>query len=158
MLWGAMRVNKVQLEEYHSVFREYPVLRDGNIDFWDMKKSQSIWRNQFTGLSNLATNPRAIEIRENAWKTQLPDGKTRGPTESDHKKYLNPITGKFDWLAVGEDGKVYSLKMPNSVLIASPPIRVKDIRCPLTASDSPFYEDLTMLQPGSYPALFNFGF
>jgi len=59
------------------------------------------------------------------------------------KQYLNPITGKFDWFAEGEDGKLYSSDLPDDLLVASPPIRVKNIRCPFTASTPPYFEDLT---------------
>lgn len=59
------------------------------------------------------------------------------------EKFFNPITGKFDWLAEDASGTFYSPNMPNSALMASPPIRVVNIRCPLTASDPPFFEDFT---------------
>jgi len=148
-LWGALRVNKLRINDYHHSFGEYPVLKDGMVDFWDLNKNQYVWRNKFQGLTNLATNPKAIEIRRNAWKVPLAEpGKYREPNDTDLEKYLNPISGKFDWLAVGEDGQVYSPKMSDTVLIASPPIRIKDIRCPLTASEPPFFEDLTRLESG----------
>jgi len=55
----------------------------------------------------------------------------------------NPISGKFDWLAEDASGTLYSATMPDSILFASPPIRVVNIRCPLTASDPPYFEDFT---------------
>ncbi|HNX77293.1 MAG TPA: hypothetical protein PLM07_11235 [Candidatus Rifleibacterium sp.] len=58
---------------------------------------------------------------------------------------LNPLTGQFDWLVLGTDGKIYSKDMPDSVLIASPPIRYKDILCHLTATSPPLYIDLSGL-------------
>ena len=57
--------------------------------------------------------------------------------------WFNPVSGQYDWLAEDASGTLYSPKMPDSVLMASPPIRVVNIRCPLTASEPPFFEDFT---------------
>jgi hypothetical protein len=135
---------RIQIREYFRAFKEYPFLKNGEIDFWNVKTNQYIWRNTFWGVKNVASGPMGDEIRKNAWKIlDSSSGKFRGPNEEDLEKFLNPISGKFDWLAVGEDGKLYSPEMADSIKIASPPIRVKDIRCPLTASDPPFFEDFT---------------
>lgn len=141
---AALVWNRFQIQNYYDTFGEYPILKDEEIYLWDMNRNQYIWRNQFHGLKNIATNPEAIRIRENAWKMLDPNTrKLRGPIEGDLQLNLNPITGKFDWLAEDSKGVLYSPDMPDSILIASPPIRVVNIRCPLTASDPPYYEDFT---------------
>lgn len=139
-----MLVLRSNIKIYVERYSEYPVLKNDQIDFWDVQTNQLVWLNSFEGLANIATNPVANLIKQNVWKVYDKDLSTmRAPNEKDLESYSNPITGKFDWLAEDASGTLYSPDMPDSVLIASPPIRVVNIRCPLTASDPPFYEDFT---------------
>ena len=124
---------------YHQLNRRFAVLKSAEFDFWDLKKNQYIWETTFAGGPN---TPEADRYRNNSRFT-LNGSRPVSADEFFRKNFFNPITGKFDWLAEDASGTLYSPTMPDSILIASPPIRVVNIRCPLTASDPPYFEDFT---------------
>jgi hypothetical protein len=143
-LQRALYANRRHIKLFSQIFGEYPVLKSENINFWNYRTNQYIWLRTFEGIPNVATNPIAINQKEGSWKAwNEKQGKMTPPNEEKIKEFFNPLTGKFDWLAEDASGNLYSRDMPDSVLMASPPIRVVNIRCPLTASDPPFYEDFT---------------
>lgn len=140
----ALELNRMHIRQFYKIYHEYPILKSKNLEFWDYRTNQYVWLRTFDGIANLATNPVGVEQRENTWQFwNEKQGKMTPPNEEKIREFFNPLTGKFDWLAEDASGTLYSPDMPDSVLIASPPIRVVNIRCPLTASDPPFYEDFT---------------
>lgn len=141
----ALIINRAHLEIYKNKFNEYPILSDGEIFFWDMARNQYVWHCQFKDLKNIATNPLALEEKKSAMGKvfDIEQGVVINESEKTRKLLLNPFSGQFDWLAEDASGTLYSPDMPDSVLNASPPIRVVNIRCPLTVSDPPYYEDFT---------------
>ena len=110
----ALSLNRAGIDIYRRHFGEYPILKGEGIDFWDFEK------NPCFSLSPTMTEGKPAPEALN-----------------------NPISKTFDWLAEDASGNLYSLNMPDSILMASPPIRVVNLRCPLTASDPPFFEDFT---------------
>jgi len=138
----ALEINRSHIRYFFKRFKEYPVLETENIHFWDVKCNQYIWLRTFDGIANVATNPIAEEMRETSWgKWDENTRKMLPSSEERARDFLNPFSGKFDWLAEGADGKLYSTNMARENLLASPPVRVVNIRCPLTASEPPFFED-----------------
>lgn len=137
------RLNRVRrlIQNYREAFNEFGVLKTEGIDFWDLKTNQYLWGNSFSEYTNPKANPKAEEFRN---RQQFNLQKASCTAEVFFREiYFNPITNHFDWLAEDASGTLYSPNMPDSILIASPPIRVVNIRCPLTASDPPFFEDFT---------------
>lgn len=144
-LLNAILANREAIDVYYREFHEYPILEDGNIHFWDIRCNQYIWHCQFKGLTNIATNPIAEEERRSAVRNVWIADKNKVVEENEEtRKYLlNPYSKSFDWLAEDADGNLYSPEMPREALLASPPIRIVNIRSPQNASDPPFYEDFT---------------
>jgi hypothetical protein len=105
-----------RIEMFKARRNEYPILKNSEFNFWDMSKNELI---QAYPLLKLGVPHRQGE--------------------------LNPLTGKLDWLVLGTDGKIYSKDMPDSVLIASPAIRFKNVLCSLTATSPPLFIDLSDL-------------
>jgi len=138
--------NRKWLQDYFTRYKSFPILKNARFNFWDFRTSQFLWMDDFHTLIDVPAGPEGkISKVEPSWK--ITDPETKGLKTPGEKEFLfllgNPISGKFDWLAEDASGTLYSPNMPDSVLIASPPIRVVNIRCPVTASDPPYFEDFT---------------
>jgi len=140
-----LKANLQKFRQNIQMYREnqgdYAVLRDSTIDFWTIENNQYLWLHSFKNGSKPLPKLACEEFRKEA-KFYL-EGKRVTYKEYFLRDFFNPITGKFDWLAEDASGTLYSPNMPDSVLVASPPIRVMNIRCPLTASDPPYFTDFT---------------
>lgn len=140
----ALSINRSSISGFRARFHAYPVLKNQEFNFWDIRTNQAIWMESFENITNVASSPEAEKLRI-GWQKYETESRQYRPLNKQEmiSALYNPFTNQYDWIVEGYDGKLYSPDMPDSVLIASPPIRVANIRCPLTASDPPYYEDFT---------------
>ena len=107
LLNQALRENRFKLQLYRERRNELPRLSE---KFWEVEK-----------------NPYLSGISWNTYDKK--SGIMRPPNEKDLRVFLNPFSGRFDWLAETADGKLFS---PESFrkLASQGEIFVVDIRCP----------------------------